>query len=288
MKVLHTIVALLASVTLVLAAPAHAIVDGVIAGDRLANVGMLVGKSDPAGPWRWLHCSGVLVSRNVFLTAGHCVAPASDTGMQLGITLVSEVAIDQAAPFGTPIPESVNVYAGTGFAHPDFDAEALTTPETDSFDLGVVVLDTAIEGGKPARIVEANHFNSLEQAYRGPLGIGLAGYGLTSFLPVLGAAPFDWGVRRYTTGSLGGIFPAKVTVHPAPGQICGGDSGGPGLLVGARGLDEPLPMYASVVSSVVSFTVLSPSALPCATASILYRLDTPQARSFLSGFVPGM
>jgi hypothetical protein len=171
------------------------------------------------------------------------------------------------------------------FYHPDFNSDAHPSPVDDSFDLAVVTLTEAPVGLHAAQVVGADHFEFFREAYE-HLGIGLAGYGNTSFLPFLGMAPFDWGVKRFTTGRVATVYPAKVIVAPAPGQICGGDSGGPGFPVTLHDLQKhPVPPYVNRISAVVSFTVLTETTLPCETASILYRLDTPQARAFLGQFV---
>ena len=46
-----------------------------------------------------------------------------------------------------------------------------------------------------AQVVGADHFEIFREVYEHP-GIGLAGYGNTSFLPFIGTAPLDWGVER--------------------------------------------------------------------------------------------
>lgn len=264
---------------------ALAIVNGVETGDRLQNVGMLVGRFEPGGAWHWLHCSGTLVSKDVFLTAGHCIALAD--AQEFGVAFPGAIPIDQANPFFPPIPADVAIYPGTAVHDPRFDAASLPDPAADPFDLAVVRLARPVTGIRPARVVPANHFEAFREVYE-HRRIGEAGYGITSFLPNLGLQPWDWGVRRVTTGRLDQVYSARIVVSPEPGQICGGDSGGPGFVSHIRDLDGPLPRYVDALSSIVSWTVglVSADGRPCETAAILNRLDTPQARQFLGQFVP--
>lgn len=260
------------------------IVNGVETGDRLANVGMLVGKVQSGGGWRWLHCSGTLIADDVFLTAGHCVAPRQGAVLEWGVAFPPSIPIDQANPRMPAIPQDVDVYPGLAFPHPNFDATNLGTPEADSFDLAVIMLHAPVSGIRPARVVRENYFDVFSRT-AAHLKIGHAGYGLTSVLPLLGLQPFDWGVRRVTTGRLDRVFGAKVVVGPDPGQICASDSGGPGFPTALQSLDGPVPGHVRAVAALTSFTLANQTARACETASILYRLDTPQARDFLGRFV---
>jgi hypothetical protein len=267
---------------------ARAIVQGVETDERLANVGMLAGRFQPGGGWHWLNCSGTLVSPDVFLTAGHCIAlGAIPRGVkEFGVTFVPSITFDQASPVRPPLPPGTRVHEGAAFYDPRFNAGALADPAADPFDLAVIRLVRPVEGVRPARIVEVNHFEILRKAYE-HRPIALAGYGLTSFLPNLGLAPYDWGVRRVTTGRLAQVFPARIVVGPDPGQICGSDSGGAGFASPVTRLDGRLPRHVAVLSSTVSWSVGlgSPGGTPCDSASILHRLDTPGARAFLGQFV---
>ena len=259
------------------------IVNGVETGERLANVGMLVGRFEPEGAWHWLQCSGTLIGPDVFLTAGHCIA-LEQAVVEFGVAFTPFIPIDQSNAFYAAIPGNVRVYQGVAYHHPEFNNDNLMVPEPDSFDLGIVILRDVPKGMPSAQIVPAGYFDRLngEHQHR---AIGQAGYGVTSFLPLLGLQPFDWGTRRVGTGQLLEVYPAKITAAPAPGQICAGDSGGPAFPSSFGVLDHTVPPYVNRVSAVVSFTVLTETALPCETASILYRLDTPQARAFLARFV---
>ena len=259
------------------------VVNGLETGERLANVGMVVGRFEPEGDWHWLQCSGTLVGPDVFLTAGHCIALETAV-VEFGVAFTPSIPIDQSSPFYAPVPAEVRVYRGDAYLHPDFNIDNLSVPEPDSFDLGIITLREVPKGLPSARVVPAGYFDRFNGEHQ-HAAIGQAGYGLTSFLPLIGLQPFDWGVRRTTTGHLLEVFPAKVTVAPAPGQICAGDSGGPAFPSSFDALDHPVRPYVNRVSAVASYTVLTETALPCETASILYRLDTPQARVFIGRFV---
>lgn len=102
--------ALVAFAVGVLSAPASAITNGALDGNRHPYVGALVVDGQPA-------CSAVLVSPTVVVTAGHCVASAATVSVGFDSTL------DPSSPG-----------LSTGTPHVD------TTPGSD---LAVVVLDRA-------------------------------------------------------------------------------------------------------------------------------------------------
>ena len=262
-----------------------AIVGGVEAGSRLANVGIVVGRFEAGAEWHWLGCNGTLIAKDVVLTVAHCVVPRLETVVEFGVAFTPAIPIVQG-DFEPTVPLEVPVYAGTVYYHPNFNVDAHPSPVEDSFDLAVVKLAEVPVGLHAAQVVGAEHFEIFRAAYE-HLGIGLTGYGNTSFLPFIGTAPLDWGVKRFTTGRVDTVYPAKVIVAPAPGQICGGDSGGPGFPATLHDIQKhPVAPYVNQINSVVSFTVLTETTLPCETASIMYRLDTPQARAFLGQFIP--
>ena len=152
-----------------LAAPAGAITrGGTPDGDDHPYVGLMVAEVDGAPAWR---CSGSLISPTVFVTAGHCTEGA--TGAQLWFETDVENAENRA---GYP-----------------FDGEASGTPytydlyEPDAFylyDLGVVVLDTAVQMPRYAQLPEVGQLDTLQPG-RKRATVTAVGYGLQAVKPEL-------------------------------------------------------------------------------------------------------
>src|SRR3954468_4535162 len=164
----------------------NAIVSGVAAPDAILNVGTITFRSSPDDPWVWGGCSGTLVAKNVFVTAGHCLfggEEADAAGIQFGVTF---------APRTRPIPPDARVFAGKVHVHPDF------VVPTDPLELGldpdvaVVVLDSPATHVHPAELPPADLFSKDTHEFANRT-FGIAGYGRTNF------AIFDGGVRRYST-----------------------------------------------------------------------------------------
>src|SRR5215203_3305857 len=117
-----------AAATLILAAPAGAITNGSLDGNRHPSVGGLVAATQYSDG-TWIYCSGTLISPTVFLTAAHC---ATD-GEEVLVT------------FDPDYEEGDKVYSGTFQADPLYPGS-----QSDSHDIAVVVLDRAVKGITPA------------------------------------------------------------------------------------------------------------------------------------------
>src|SRR5919106_4383980 len=87
--------------SLLAAAPAAAITNGVPDGQRHPNVGGLVSPTQYSDG-TWLYCSGTLIAPDIFLTAAHC----GEDGERV------------AATFDTAYAAGDKVYAGTFEADP--------------------------------------------------------------------------------------------------------------------------------------------------------------------------
>jgi hypothetical protein len=83
--------------------------------------------------------------------------------------------------------------------------------------------------------------------------------------------------REYVTGSLNSINPAWLrlsqNIHTGDGGTCYGDSGGLNFLGASRS-----------ETNIVAGTTITGDSL-CKATNVIYRLDTPNAHSFLSRFV---
>jgi hypothetical protein len=246
---------ILATVTAALLVPASAgaIVNGSFDGDAHPYAGIAV-----AGD---VFCSGELVSPTVFVTAGHCTAAFADTGETTFVT------------FDAHARPSSEYVTGTPHTHPGFfdvPPQGVGVPASLGHDVGVVVLDTAVD---LARYASLPRLGALGADRSAPFT--LVGYGGDGWVTG-GGRPFPTFSydRMAAASSLIGVDGEFARFSTNLGQGGGGvgpgDSGGPALRAGT-----------DVVSAIASH---GPS--PRATGNgYWYRLDTSDARSFLGQFV---
>lgn len=208
------------SLTVALATPAAALVGGSPArsGDRLTRATVFITALTPSGRNRAQvgNCTGVLIERQLVLTAGHCL---SDLG---GPSLVVAQFFDRS----NKVAATIQVAAGA--LHPDYAGRASADdpkPELLGADLAILKLaDPAPADRQPIAIS------------RKPLDAAKA----RSML--LGA-----GLRKASDEGSGGQLrvarvsaevvtsgPTAVALGAAAGAICRGDSGGP--VVSSSGL----------------------------------------------------
>jgi len=224
---------------LAVAAPvALAITGGSLDGSAHPAVGLLVAD---LGNGPVPDCSGSLVSPTVFVTAAHCTGNLASARVW--------VSFDPQYVAG-----SSPLLAGTAHTDPQWGLV-----KTDSHDLAVVVLDSAVRGVTPYALPKAAALEAAGVASQTFTNVGY-GYSDRAFV-------FD-GYRRWSTSSFTNVKPTELRLADNPGGVCFGDSGGPRLL-------------GDVVVAVTSTGNKN-----CTGQSISYRLDTPSARAFLSSFVP--
>ena len=249
--VLLSLVALLTA-----AAPALAIVSGEPDGDAHPNVGLLA--ADIPGSGLTAVCSGTLISPTVFLTAAHCTVPLQAIGVERAL-----VTFDQA-----PTRNSVFV-SGRMYTSPDFNQR-----QSDPHDIAVVVFDTAVVGVTPAKLPTAGLLDLMALRGGSKTTFTPVGYGANGWVPAQGGPAFYGdGLRRVGSSSFRALNGAwlRLSQNPATGDsgTCYGDSGGPNFVAG---------------SDVIAAISITGDAV-CRATNVTYRLDTPSARSFLSGFV---
>jgi trypsin len=244
-------VMLAVAIAVAIAVPAGAITFGQLDGNGHPNVGALIVDIDGE---LFLICSGTLVSPSVFVTAGHCT-----TGF------------DEAWVSFDPQPDPTNaagLHHGMAFTHPQFGAGGNDDPN----DVGVVVLDAQATGITPASLPTANQLGLMSKSSLRAATFVTVGYGLARQDKSGGPhSLFDDGQRRVATQSYNSLLKAWLTLSMNPstgsGGTCFGDSGGPHFL------------------GVTVVAVTNTGDRFCRAQDKTYRLDTPQARSFLSGFV---
>jgi len=242
----------LVTVLVLLAVPAMAITYGTPDGKNHPEVGALVGHFSSG---TFPYCSGTLIAPNVFLTAAHC---------DLGVSRVF-VTFDNVADGGSKL------LSGTYYADPLYNQA-----QDDPHDIAVVVLDQAVKNITPARLPAAASLSSLK--VNDPFtSVGYGGQEPTNEIGPGGDVITYLDTREYTTGSLSAINPAWLrlsqNIHTGDGGTCYGDSGGPNFLGASR-----------TETNIVAGTTITGDAL-CKATNVIYRLDTPSARDFLSRFV---
>jgi trypsin len=235
------------------AAPAFAIVSGEPDGDSHGNVGLLAAYIPGYG--LIAACSGTLISPTVFLTAAHCTAPLQAMGVEFAL-----VTFDQApSRYSHFLP-------GRMYTSPYFNQR-----KSDPRDIAVVVFNSPVEGVTPATLPTAGLLDGMDLR---DTRFTPVGYGANGWVPARGGPWFyDDGTRRVASSSFNALTPAwlRLSQNPAKGDsgTCYGDSGGPNF-IGA--------------SDVIAAITITGDAV-CRATNVAYRLDTPYARWFLSGFV---
>lgn len=233
---------------LAMAAPVGAITFGSEDGGNHPYVGGLVSPTQYSDG-TWLYCSGTLIAPTVFLTAAHC---AEDDGPAVVTFDMAYVAGDQT-------------YAGTFHVDPFYPG-----PMSDTHDIAVVVLDSAVQGITPARLPPAGSLSTLQKDQP----FTSVGYGAYEVTNGPGGHRYLYDdVRMVATGTLNSTNKAwlRISMNPALGNggTCYGDSGGPNFLG---------------TTDIVAATTITGDAI-CRSTNVDYRMDTASARAFLSDFV---
>lgn len=233
---------------------ASAITYGEPDGDGHPNVGALIG---PHGFSYLVHCSGVLIAPDVFLTAAHCGRVPEEH--QVKVT------------FDSQISSGSNVVFGTFIAHPEYPGKG-----NSPFDIAVVILE-APQAADVAQLPAAGQFDRLKQSNRDQQFTAV-GYGLEESIPGPGGITYNTpNARRVSTPSLVAVNKEWMTLlqNPATGDsgTCFGDSGAPNFL-GPNA--EPTGVVAAI-------TITGDAV--CRATNVVFRLDTSMAREFLGNYV---
>ena len=257
-------VSVLAMLVLILAAgalPAAAITGGELDGDGHPNVGLMIADENGEPAWR---CSGTLIAPRVFLTAGHCVdgATAARVWFDSDMADVPDYPDGgEAAIEGIPIP------------HPDYDWS-----NSDSHDVGLVILDQAVTDIEPAMMPEPDLLAQLKKDRvlqdGGPDGayFTVVGYGgtLASWPPP--DLYYDK-IRRVAESEY--VALTKWWLHLSQKAVfdesgtCFGDSGGPSFWIDSNGNE-------------IVVAVTSTGDAQCVATGLNYRVDTPETLGWIN------
>jgi V8-like Glu-specific endopeptidase len=164
-------------------------------------------------------CSGTLIAPTVFLTAGHCTAEFEAGGSQVYVTFGDAVDFDPA-----------NAVTGTAYTHPLFCIQCGSgLPGFDAYDVGVVILDTAVTSVGFGQLPAENAVSGLEKG----TVLTAVGYGVQGFERGGGQPQAIFTATRYradvtfrnVTNVVGDMFIKHS--NNQKGGTCSGDSGGP-------------------------------------------------------------
>ncbi len=241
--------------------PASAITYGQPDGNLHPNVGAMIRlRSD--GQYRIL-CSGSLISPKVFLTASHCTTFLEQQG-------ISDVWVT----FDSQFTQKSKLIHGTMHSNPLYNQA-----QSDSEDIAVIVLDKEVTNVAPVQLPTAGLLDQMKAngTLNGTLFTSV-GYGIQEPQTGPGGITHEFPMERwYAVGEFSALNATYLriaqTQATGDGGTCNGDSGGPQFL--GAGADE--------TDVQVSITITGD--IECFATNVVYRLDTPQARSFLSQFV---
>jgi trypsin len=246
------------------ATPAAAIINGTIDGDNHANVGLLVAALPGIGVMPV--CSGTLIAPQVFLTAGHCTSYIQYMGT-IYPGLIPAVTFDPAAS------EESMFYGGTLFTHPLYNKS-----QSDPADLGVLYLWDEITTIEPAQLPSAGLLDAMGSKALDDQPFLAAGYGAIGWYkpdyPVQGGKVWYSDFRRRVSHpGFKAMNENRLHLSQNPSLdlsgTCYGDSGGPNFLG---------------TTNVIAGTTMTGDHV-CRSTNVIYRLDTPTARSFLENFL---
>jgi secreted trypsin-like serine protease len=249
------------------AAGAQAITYGQPDGTAHPSTGAMVYWSPSRQAWRII-CSGSLIGPQVFLTASHCTADLEAHDISLvGVSFDPQFTTG-SLPDGTPVGNSSRVYTGAMHTNPLYNQR-----HSDPQDIAVITLDQP-PGLTPVQLPTAGLLDQMKKD--GTLNQGTrftsVGYGDQEPANEPGGKVYPFtGERRVADGAFNSLQDVwlKLSQNPANGNggTCFGDSGGPQFLGNVQ----------------VSITISGDTV--CRAVNLDYRLDTPQARDFLSDFV---
>jgi hypothetical protein len=236
-------------------------------GDLHPMVGALYYDMDEDGVISWyeLVCSGSYAGvssegYDVFITAAHCLAFTPALGYPTAYVSFDNDTLDEVAGV---IPAVYYVW------DPEYGQN-----HADPHDLGIVFLPAGtVIGIQPVELPPAGYLDDLLQAAAlKDLDVEAVGYGFIPIWQQPGGPQFDMtGLRNMATTNVKGLTHAYVLYNQnqnatGEGGVCYGDSGSPQFIAG----------------SWLIISISSGGDAICRANAYSYRLDTTEARNFLS------
>lgn len=204
-------------------------------------------------------CTGTLITPTVFLTAAHCMG-------------IEEAApgVDILVTFDETISASGTYYAGQEYPHPKFPG-----PSNNTYDIGVIVLDTPVDMGTYGALPTAGLLDDMKAGHELMDQIFTAvGYGTVRETNTMAWQTILDNVDRNKADQeplslTKSWLTLSMNLATGNGGTCYGDSGGPHFLEGTN--------------VIASITITGD--VNCKATDKTYRVDTEVARDFLDNFV---
>jgi hypothetical protein len=262
-------------VTLVAAAPAVAMDEGVPDREGHPSIGVLSVDPDGSGAQPpGLLCTGSVISDSAFLTAAHCIAAFPDPGVVWSVSLqpgtpTAPVATPGVFPAEFPFAMTVPTVPARAVAvHPRFDPERL------AHDVAVALFPAGTFAGvAPVELPRARLLNRLGRQELRRRSFRLVGYGTD---PEWGNGPPQFvleGYRQTATAPFLRLTARQLKLDgearsTGQGSLCYGDSGSPQLLGDSNR----------------AVSLFSRHDDDCSGPLLSQRLDTAPERRFLSRY----
>jgi hypothetical protein len=272
--------AIMTAIGLTIVPTAVAITFGEPDGNRHPNAGaMLVDFGGDVVPF----CSGSLIASDVFLTAAHCIVVVEQIAEEEGVEPQYLVSLDAELgefPSGQFDIHGFELAAGVTLlpGDPVFDERFGTGGHSRPFDIAVILLDADVTGIEPVELPTEGYLSALKAQHEltAPT-FAAVGYGSVrdDFTGGFENILTDVVLRRLALQSALNLQKQWLLLSMNPntgsGGTCYGDSGGPHFI---DSIDPNLQVSITITGDAV-----------CKATDLTYRLDTPEAREFLSRFV---
>ena len=225
-------------------------------------------------------CSGILIHKQVVLTAGHCIDFIETLEGFVGpdnVLVEVFVGYDQRNSMpdtedGIPIDKHI--------IHPDY----WWGPTSNPYDIGVLIFDdpNSFSGIIASDLPETGFLDGLKSGMflRSKSRFTVVGYGCTVDWPPPVTNLFDSFIRRYAESSYRALLPAwlRLSINRATGDAgsCPGDSGGPIFWTDPENGHDTLVAITSWGD---------PNHI---ATSFNYRVDTSEALDFINGVIESL